>query len=170
MLFRSESEQRWLAAVAFEYEVDPADLKELLRRVDTIPLSLAAAQAAIETAWGTSRFVREGNALFGERTYDPSVPGMKVPNRTTFRVRSFPTLYDSVVQYANNLNTHAAYERFRSVRAAHRGKATAPDVGALAATLDLYSEKGTWYTDTLVSIIGFNRFHEMDAIRVRVTL
>jgi Bax protein len=161
-----DAELRWLAAVAFEYEVDPRDTRGLLQRVDTIPLSLSAAQAAIETAWGTSRFVREGNALFGERTYDPSVPGMKVPNRTAFRVRSFPTLYDSVVQYANNLNTHEAYERFRTLRAAQRTRSKPFDPDALAATLDLYSERGGWYTNTLVSIMSFNRFYDLDAIRV----
>lgn len=161
-----DTELRWLAAVAFEYEVDPRDTKALLKRVDTIPVSLSAAQAAIETAWGTSRFVREGNALFGERTYDPSVPGMKVPNRTAFRVRSFPTLYDSVIQYANNLNTHEAYEQFRTLRAAQRTRSKAFDSAALAATLELYSEKGGWYTNTLVSIMSFNRFYDLDAIRV----
>ena len=140
----------------------------MLRRVDTIPLSLSAAQAAIETAWGTSRFVHEGNALFGERTYDPSVPGMKVPNRTAFRVRSFPTLYDSVMQYANNLNTHEAYERFRTLRASQRIHGKSLDPNALASTLELYSEKGGWYTDTLVSIMRFNGFYDLDAIHVAV--
>ncbi len=161
-----DAELRWLAAVAFEYEAEAGDINALLKRVDTIPLSLSAAQAAIESAWGTSRFAHEGNALFGERTYDPSVPGMKVPSRTTFRVRSFQTLYDSVRQYANNLNTHEAYERFRAVRADQRRRGHTFDSDALAATLGLYSEKGGWYTNTLVSIMSFNRFYELDAIRV----
>jgi Bax protein len=162
-------ELRWIAALAYEYETSSSNTKELLKRIDTIPVSLAAAQAAIESAWGTSRFVREGNALFGERTYDPSIPGMKVPNRTTFRVRSFPTLYDSVVQYANNLNTHEAYARFRSLRETQRTRGKSFDPNALAGTLDLYSEKGGWYTNTLVSIMSTNKFYELDAIHLAAT-
>ena len=160
------AETRWIAGLAYEYETASTNTKELLRRMDTIPVSLAAAQAAIESAWGTSRFVREGNALFGERTYDPKVPGMKVPNRTTFRVRSFPTLYDSFVQYANNLNTHEAYEDFRAVREKLRTHGKPSDPNALAATLDLYSEKGGWYTNTLVSIMSFNKLYDLDAMHL----
>lgn len=162
---RSE-ERSWLEEIAAAYRGSPDKLDDLLARVDVLPLSVAAAQAAIESAWGTSRFAREGNALFGERTYDMSIPGMKVAGRTTFRVRSFDTLYDSVVQYAGNLNTHPAYAQFRSKRAEMRAHGLPLDGHVLASTLNLYSEERAKYTSTLVTIIRHNAFHHLDAMTV----
>ena len=162
---RSE-ERSWVEEIAAAYRGSPDKLDDLLARIDVLPLSVAAAQAAIESAWGTSRFAREGNALFGERTYDISIPGMKVAGRTAFRVRSFETLYDSVVQYAGNLNTHPAYVQFRSKRAEMRAKGLPLDGQALASTLNLYSEERAKYASTLVTIIRHNAFHHLDAITV----
>ncbi len=162
---RSE-ERSWLEDVALDYRGSPENIGDLLARVDVLPLSVAAAQAAIESAWGTSRFAREGNALFGERTYDSSIPGIKVPGRKAFRVRSFDTLYDSVVQYATNLNTHQAYAQFRAKRANMRAQGLVLDGQALASTLNLYSEERAKYTSTLVTIIRHNAFHHLDAMTV----
>src|SRR5690606_12194341 len=107
----------WLDRTAEAYGIDrtgPEDFAELLRRADTIPPSLALAQAAEESGWGTSRFAREGNALFGQRVWrgeDGIVPSDRADGET-YRVAAFEHLIDGVKSYARNLNTHSAYEAF----------------------------------------------------------
>ena len=90
-------------------------LRGIAARVDIIPPSLAIAQAAEESGWGTSRFAQEGNALFGQRAYEAHRGGI-VPNRPEgkkFKVRAFDHLIDGVKAYVHNLNSHSAYEDFR---------------------------------------------------------
>ncbi len=167
----SVGESLWLDEMAARYEVKRGDLDELLRRGDAIPPSLALAQAAEESGWGTSRFAQEGNALFGERTYR-SAPGIvprNRPNGQRHKVKSFGGLLDGVRSYARNLNIHPAYDEFRRTRAALRrrvGEGAGVDGQRLADTLVRYSERGADYVRTLKIIIGANNLEQFDKARL----
>ena len=148
----------WLQSVRERYGIDRADFDALLRRVDVVPPSLALAQGAEESGWGTSRFAREGNALFGQRVFR-GVAGM-VPRKREqgkrHRVRAFGDLIDGVKAYVHNLNTHPAYSGFRRARAAMRKQGPKLDGYRLAGALIQYSERREAYIATIRSIIRVN--------------
>ena len=159
---------RWLWETFSAYGVEPYRFDELLRRADIIPPSLAVAQAAEETGWGTSRFVRHGNALFGERVYR-GTSGMVprgIPEGHSFRVRSFGRLLSAVGAYAANLNTHPAYAAFRATRGAMRAAGRGFDAPALAGGLKAYSERRQAYIETLRAIMRTNALTEFDGLRL----
>ncbi len=163
-------ERLWLAAMAEYYDVERRNLKELVLRMDTVPPSLAIAQAAEESGWGTSRFAREGNALFGQWTF-ASAKGI-IPKRRdqgkVHRVKAFPSLMGAARAYVRNLNTHRAYRRFRAERAAIRRENAQMSGVRLAQKLDSYSERGSAYVRTILNIINTNRLHELDGARLGV--
>ena len=118
----SSSQTNTLEKLKEKYEVDSSDptlaIDELMKRVDIIPASLALAQAANESAWGTSRFAQQGNNLFGQWCY---VKGCGlVPKRRTGKqsheVAKFDSILDSIESYMRNLNSQAAYEKLRTLR------------------------------------------------------
>ncbi len=160
-------------AARYRLEVDDNELTSLLhllsRRIDIIPVDLALAQAANESGWGGSRFTREANNLFGQWTF---VPGRGVvpenrPEGETYEVKSFPTIYDSVRSYANNLNTHHAYREFRQMRATLRQKGKDPDGLTLAQGLLNYSTRGEEYVAEIQSMILFNNLEELAQAQLR---
>ena len=158
----------WLAALAERYDVDRDNLAELVKRVDIIPASLALAQAAEESGWGTSRFVREGNALFGQWTIsnvDSLLPGQRKKG-ATHRVKAFSALIDGVRAYVNNLNTHRAYRAFRDQRRKLRSRGSALDGYDLANSLTSYSERGKEYVRDIRTIINVNRLRQLDKARL----
>ncbi len=136
----------------------------LKRRVNVVPPSLALAQAAVESGWGTSRFAMKGNALFGQRIWrvDAGMTPLDVDADTAFRVRSFPSLAASVAAYVHNLNTHRAYGEFRGLRATAGKDAQVPGGNVLATTLTKYSERGADYVADLLRIIRSNRLTQFD--------
>ena len=123
--------------------------------MDEIPVSLAIAQAAKETGWGTSRFAIEGNALFGQWTY--SGEGIKPAGsdkNDKHKVMAFSVLKASVRAYQRNLNTHSSYKEFRKVRAIQRDNDEPLNSLELANYLNSYAETGEEYTKTLKKIIA----------------
>jgi Bax protein len=164
----TQAERAWLQAMAKRYETTPGDLEQLIRRVDVIPPSLALAQAAEESGWGSSRFVREGNALFGQwTTLDEGhqLPLAREEGRT-HRVASFASLLESTRAYARNLNSHRAYREFRDVRAAARAEGLAAGGIELAATLSRYSQRGTAYVHRIRGLIVVNGLRDLDGARL----
>ena len=160
----SDADRAWLADMAELYGAAPNDVPELLKRMDVVPPSLALAQAAEETGWGTSRFVREGNALFGQYTYKPAM-GMMPERRDAdrrHRVRSHDNLLAAVRAYVHNLNSHWAYEDFRDRRALLRGAGSSMDGYDLAGTLGQYSERRADYISSIRQIIRQNRLRDFD--------
>jgi len=159
----------WMTMLSEKYSVERGDLDELIARVDVVPPSLALAQAAEESGWGTSRFVREGNAIFGQWTFK-AAQGLKPKARDAgkkHRVRAFDSLLDSVRAYVRNLNTHRAYREFRKKRAEMRRDGKPVDGVQLAMTLTSYSERGKDYVVTLRRIMGANTLHKLDGARLR---
>ena len=157
---------RWLKTKAEHYGVEPVNLDELLRRVDIVPPSLALAQAAEESGWGTSRFARRGNALFGQRVFrgDGGIVPLARPKGKTFRVRSFDSVMDGVRAYLHNLNTHFAYAGFRAMRAAMRQRGRIDGYG-LTAKLRNYSERRGAYLQSIRTIMRVNGFHVLDRVQ-----
>jgi Bax protein len=139
-------------------------VEALLLRVDIVPPSLALAQGAVESGWGTSRFALEGNALFGQSAWGEDGMAPLGHQEPPFHVASFPSLRDCVAAYAANLNSHTAYTGFRTLRAQQREAGQQPDGRALAATLLAYAETGAVYTGTLRSVIDSNGLAMFDHV------
>lgn len=161
----ADTDRRWLEALADGYRADAGDPFALLDRVDTIPVSIALAQAVEESGWGASRFTREGNALFGQRTWAAGkgvVPDERAVNET-HEVKSFDSVTESISAYVHNLNTHPAYEDFRKARARLE---SGPNMEArslsLTDTLQVYSEKGLEYVDNLRTLIRSNNLQDFE--------
>ncbi|MFP4129966.1 MAG: glucosaminidase domain-containing protein [Halorhodospira sp.] len=169
----SEAEQERLAQLAELYRVDldsEAAPERLLRRVDEIPPAMALAQAANESGWGTSRFTREANNLFGEWTWTQEglIPKQRSAGKT-HRVRLFSSLQRSVRSYLYLLNVGGAYESLRSRRAQMREAGEPLEGLALAKGLTAYSERGQAYVEEIRSMIRYNELQRMNGLRLADT-
>jgi len=160
----SEQETIWLDKKFKEYKVNAGDIEELKKRMDVIPPSLAIAQAAYETGWGTSRFAMEGNSLYGARTWKKG-KGI-VPNdrgeEQKFEVLSFKIIRASISSYKKNLNTHQSYNEFRNARAIQRKEKNRVFGLELSQYLNKYSEIGDVYVQRLKKIIEQNSLTDFD--------
>jgi len=159
----SKIEKRWLELKFKQYGVMNKDVFTLKIRMDEIPVSMAIAQAAKETGWGTSRFAQEGNALFGQWTW--SGEGIKpagADDGSTHKVMKFKILQASVKAYQRNLNTHSSYKEFRSARAELRDNKKELDSLLLSNYLDRYAETGKQYVKILQQIIRQNQLTDFD--------
>ena len=158
------ADHAWVADLAERFGVEPTQTRELLRRVDAIPVSLAIAQAAIETGWGTSRVAQAGQALFGQMVFRSADDDGKV--------RKFEQLEHAVQAYAENLNTHRAYAEFRRAREQARrdnpaaADMTAPDGYNLAQHLRRYSERGMDYVREVRSLMRVNGLRALDRAKL----
>ena len=156
-------DKNWLNMKFKQYGVVNKDLSTLKVRMDEIPVSMAIAQAAKETGWGTSRFAQEGNALFGQWTW--SGEGIKpsdAEDDSTHKVMRFKVLQASVKAYQRNLNTHSSYKDFRSARAELRDEGKKLDSMILSEYLDKYAETGKKYVKILQQIIRQNNLTDFD--------
>ena len=166
----TKSERIWLDKKFKQYGVVNKDVSTLKIRMDIVPVSLALAQAAKETGWGTSRFAIEGNALFGQWTY--SGEGIKpaaADKGDKHKVMAFSVLKSSVRAYQRNLNTHKSYKAFRKERAIQRDNEQNLDSNLLANYLGSYAETGDEYVKTLKQIIDQNNLKDFDKARILPT-
>ena len=163
----TDAEKNWLKSKFKQYGVINRDLATLKIRMDEIPVSLAVAQAAKETGWGTSRFAQEGNALFGQWTYDgKGIKPAKSDDDDTHKVMKFKILKASVRAYQRNLNTHKSYREFRKVRAIQRDVFGTLNSLELVNYLDKYAETGNEYIKTLKKIIEQNKLTDFDDAKI----
>ena len=164
----TNAEKKWLNLKFKQYGVLKKDLSTLKIRMDVVPISLAIAQAAKETGWGTSRFAIEGNALFGQWTW--SGEGIKPAgidkDDATHKVMKFKVLKASVRAYQRNLNTHGSYRKFRSARAEMRDNNEELDSLILADYLDKYAATGKEYTVIIKKIIKQNNLKDFDKVKL----
>ena len=159
----SDIENKWLEKKYKQYGVRQNDLSTLKIRMDEISVSLAIAQAAKETGWGTSRFAQEGNALFGQWTW--SGEGLKpkgADKNEGHKVMKFNVLQASVRAYQRNLNTHSSYKEFRKARAKLRDQGKSLDSLILSNYLNSYAETGNQYVEVLQKIIKQNNLKDFD--------
>ena len=156
-------EKKWLEKKYKQYGIPSKDLLTLKIRMDEIPVSLALAQAAKETGWGTSRFAQEGNALFGQWTWSGEGLRPKEADETKgHKVMKFNILQASVRAYQRNLNTHKTYREFRLARAQLRDEGKKLDSIVLSKYLDEYAETGQEYVKILRKIIDQNDLKDFD--------
>ena len=156
-------ENIWLNLKFKQYGVVNKDLSTLKIRMDEVPVSMAIAQAAKETGWGTSRFAQEGNALFGQWTWTgEGIKPSKADDDSTHKVMKFKVLQASVKAYQRNLNTHSTYKNFRDTRAQLRDEGKKLDSMILSEYLDKYAETGKDYVRVLQQIIKQNNLTDFD--------
>jgi len=167
----SEDDQGWIEKLAKLYKVEigegkitAAALNELWTKVDIVPISLALAQAAEESGWGTSRFAAQGNAVYGQWTWGKNaiVPEQQRKELGNYGIASFETLQQSICAYMLNLNTHNAYASLRTKRAELRAKDQKITGHILAGQLTKYSERGEEYVKGLRSLMEYNRLSPAD--------
>ena len=161
--FNTVGERVWLKRRFKEYKIDDQDLAKLKMRLDIIPVSLAIAQAANESGWGTSRFALEGNALFGQWTWSKKgiSPKNKDPNQS-HKILQFQILKASVRANKNNLNTHNAYQEFREVRAQLRQEGKQIIGLDLSKYIKNYAAIGEKYVVIIEGIIENNSLTDFD--------
>ena len=165
--FTTDAEKQWLRQKLFEYKVKKQDFEELLLRMDMIPVSIALAQAAKESGWGTSRFALEGNAIFGQWTWDgQGIAPLDRDGDKNHKILKFPILRASVKAYKNNLNTHKSYNKFRERRKQFRNKNKSIKGLDLTDTLKNYAQTGSEYTKILNQIIKQNRLSDFETCRL----
>ncbi len=163
----SKKEINWINSKFKQYGVDKKDLSTLKVRMDEIPVSLAIAQAAKETGWGTSRFAIEGNALFGQWTWsEEGIKPSAASNDSSHKVMKFKILKASVRAYQRNLNTHSSYKEFRKVRAEQRDRGEELNSLELVNYLDKYAATGKKYTDVIKKIIKQNSLTDFDDVNI----
>ena len=163
--FTTDPEKQWLRQKLMEYKVKKGNLKELLVRMDIIPTSIALAQAAKESGWGTSRFALEGNAIFGQWTWSgQGIAPLDRASNKNHKILKFPILRASVKAYKNNLNTHKSYAKFREKRSDLRKKNKKVLGLELTSTLNNYAQTGSEYTKILNKIIRQNRLTDFEPV------
>jgi Bax protein len=163
----TDLEKQWLRQKLLEYKVKKGNMEQLLIRMDIIPTSIALAQAAKESGWGTSRFALEGNAIFGQWTWSgQGIAPLDRASNTKHKVLKFPILRASVKAYQNNLNTHKSYVKFREKRSIMRGKNKNISGLELTETLKNYAQTGSEYIKILNQIIRQNRLTDFEPVRL----
>ena len=163
----SEKEKSWLRLKLREYKVKNSDFSELDKRMDIIPVSIALAQAAKESGWGTSRFALEGNAIFGQWTWTgQGIEPLNKGKHEGHKILRFPILRASVKAYKNNLNTHKGYSEFREKRHSIRKRNKSIKGLDLTDTLDKYAQTGKEYTDILEQIIKQNDLSDFETVQL----
>ncbi len=160
----TDAEWQWLGTIGELYRVyglldDPARQAKLLRRLDIIPPELVLAQAANESAWGSSRFTKLANNLFGQWTYTESlgIVPLDRPEGATYAVRKFASVDASVRGYLYNLNTNPAYKKLRLLREQMRQQGQVLDASVMAGGLLAYSARGEEYIEELRSMMRSNK-------------
>ena len=159
----ARGERVWLKRRFEDYSIKNEDVTELKIRMDIIPVSIAIAQAAKESGWGTSRFALEGNAMFGQWTWGKKgIAPLEREENKGHKILKFPILRSSVQAYKNNLNTHKGYRDFRKKRAELRKKNKKISGLELVEFLHNYAATGSEYTRILKQIIDQNQLTDFD--------
>ena len=164
------ADKKWLDLKLKQYGLKSKDITSLKIRMDEIPVSLAIAQAAKETGWGSSRFAQEGNALFGQWTWSgEGIKPARVDKNSKHKVAKFKILKASVEAYQRNLNTHPSYKKFRKERAIQRDNNGKLNRIELIKYLDKYAETGPEYIKVLIKIIEQNSLTDYDEVKILPT-
>ena len=156
-------EKVWLKRRFKDYGIKGEDIAELKLRMDIVPTSIAIAQAAKESGWGTSRFALEGNAMYGQWTWGgEGIEPSKKDKEKEHKILKFPKLQSSVAAYMKNLNTHRGYSEFRDKRSKIREKKQEVNGLDLVDYLYNYAQTGSEYVKTLKIIIQQNNLNDFD--------
>jgi Bax protein len=163
----SEKGKKWLNKKYRAYKVSDRNISELIKKIDIIPTSIALAQAAKESGWGTSRFALEGNAVYGQWTWNgDGIEPLEKTKDQNHKILKFPLLRASVKAYIANLNTHRGYRSFRAKRAELRKQNKKLTGIELIHELDNYAQTGKEYTKILEQIIKQNDLDELESVTI----
>jgi len=161
----SEKRNKWLNKKYKLYKVTDRNITELIEKIDIIPTSIALAQAAKESGWGTSRFALEGNAIYGQWTWNgDGIEPLEKTKDQNHKILKFPLLRASVKAYITNLNTHRGYKGFRTKRAELRNQNKNLAGLELIHELENYAQTGKEYTKILEQIIKQNDLDELETV------
>ena len=164
---QSVENANWINKKYKKYKVSKKNIDELIEKMDIVPTSIALAQAAKESGWGTSRFALEGNAIFGQWTWNGAgiEPLEKIAGQK-HKILKFPLLRASVKAYINNLNSHNGYKSFRKKRLQLRNENKNLSGLDLIHELDNYAQTGKEYTKILEKIIKQNDLDEFETVTI----
>ena len=163
----SKESKKWLTKKYKAYKISDRNISELIEKIDIIPTSIALAQAAKESGWGTSRFALEGNAIYGQWTWNgDGIEPLEKTKDQNHKILKFPLLRASVKAYINNLNTHRGYKSFRLKRAELRKQNKKLAGLELIHELENYAQTGKEYTRILEKIIKQNDLDELEAVTI----
>ena len=164
---KSEKNTNWINKKYKEYKVSKKNIEELIGKIDIIPTSIALAQAAKESGWGTSRFALEGNAIFGQWTWNGvGMAPLDKDEDQNHKILKFPLLRASDKAYITNLNTHSGYKNFRKKRLEMRANNKNLSGLDLIHELDNYAQTGKEYTKVLEQIIKQNDLDEFETVSI----
>ena len=159
--------KKWLNKKYKKYKVADKNINQLIKKIDIIPTSIALAQAAKESGWGTSRFALEGNAIYGQWTWNgDGIEPLEKTKDQNHKILKFPLLRASVKAYINNLNTHRGYKSFRDRRAELRKQNKKLAGLELIHELENYAQTGKEYTKILEQIIRQNDLDELETVTI----
>tara|TARA_R110001592_G_scaffold181747_1_gene424620 strand:+ start:45788 stop:46618 length:831 start_codon:yes stop_codon:yes gene_type:complete len=166
----SSDETEWLLELKEDYLIESGDMNEiiqtLIKQIDIVPPSLVLAQAALESGWGTSRFAKKANNLFGHWCFSEGcglVPQQRDDNKA-HEVAIFNTINGSIRAYLKNLNSFHRYEHFRTLRSQSSIKQTGKGVLKLLPGLKAYSEQGDLYIKKVSNMIRHNKLQRFDSL------
>jgi Bax protein len=163
----SPESKKWLNKKYKAYKVSDKSIKELIEKIDIIPTSIALAQAAKESGWGTSRFALEGNAIYGQWTWNgDGIEPLEKTKDQSHKILKFPLLRASVKAYIDNLNTHRGYKSFRVKRSELRKQNKKLSGIELIHELENYAQTGKEYTKILEQIIKQNDLDELESVTI----
>jgi len=163
----SKESKKWLTKKYKAYKISDRNISELIEKIDIIPTSIALAQAAKESGWGTSRFALEGNAIYGQWTWNgDGIEPLEKTKDQNHKILKFPLLRASVKAYINNLNTHRGYKSFRLKRAELRKQNKKSAGLELIHELENYAQTGKEYTRILEKIIKQNDLDELESVKI----
>ena len=163
----STKNKKWLNKKYKAFKVSDKNINELIEKIDIIPTSIALAQAAKESGWGTSRFALEGNAIYGQWTWSgDGIEPLEKTKDQNHKILKFPLLRASVKAYINNLNTHRGYKGFREKRAELRKQNKKLSGIELIHELENYAQTGKEYTKILEKIIKQNNLDELENVTI----
>ncbi len=165
--FPKQSFKKWLNKKYKAYKVSDKNINELIEKIDIIPTSIALAQAAKESGWGTSRFALEGNAIYGQWTWNgDGIEPLEKTKDQNHKILKFPLLRASVTAYITNLNTHRGYKGFRVKRSKLREQNKKLAGLELIHELENYAQTGKEYTKILAQIIKQNDLDELESVKI----
>ena len=159
----SDEEERYLANLKRDYKCHTS--KELLSRLKTHPTSIVLAQAAIESGWGTSRFYKEANNVFGIWSYSENelrIKAMEDREGKSVYVRKYDVLPESIISYFKTI-ARGPYSEFRAARE------KTSEVLVLISYLKVYSELREEYVKRLGQLIQYNKLEMYDSYRLKMS-
>jgi Bax protein len=154
---KKQQDNENLRRLRLKYKV--ATNQELLVAIKPHPRSIAIAQAAIESAWGTSRLFTEANNVYGIRPFNkdqPRIAASRQRGDKTVWLRKYASIRESIADYYLVLARASAYQEFRKL------KMKTADPHQLVTRLNNYSERKVGYVRELSSMIRYNKFQELD--------